>query len=93
MRTAVLTVVAREVKHHGLCDLSVGQIAAEAGVCIRTVQNAIAEAVRVGHVTREERSQRGRKNLTNIVCIVSAEWLSWIKRGPIGCKVYTASKN
>jgi hypothetical protein len=40
---AALFIVAREVKRHGICDLSVGQIAAEAGVCHRTVQNAIAE--------------------------------------------------
>jgi hypothetical protein len=89
---AVLTVVAGEVKHHGICDLSVGQIAAEAGVCVRTVQNAVAEAVRQGHLGREEREQKGRKNLTNVLRIVSAEWFAWIKRGPIGCKVFSATK-
>jgi hypothetical protein len=90
---AVLTIVAREIKRQGICDLTVGQIAAEAGVCIRTVQNATAEAVRQGHLAREERPQLGRKNLTNILRIHSAEWLAWIKRGPIGCKEYTATKN
>src|SRR6266436_2061228 len=90
---AVLFIVAREVKHHGICDLSVGQIAAEAGVCVRTVQNAVAKAVREGHICREERPQRGRKNLTNILRIVSLEWLAWIKRGPVGCKVCIATGN
>jgi hypothetical protein len=52
---AVLFIVAREVKRQGICDLSVGQTAAEAGVCTRTVQNAVVEAVRQGHVAREER--------------------------------------
>jgi hypothetical protein len=89
---AVLTIIAREVKRHGICDHSVGQIAAEAGVCVRTVQNAIAEAVRQGHICREEREQKGRKNLTNILRIMSLEWLAWIKRGPIGCKVFSATK-
>jgi hypothetical protein len=66
---AALTIVAREVKRHGVCDLSIGQIAAEAGVCIRTVQNAIAEAVRQRHLARHERPQLGRKNLTNVLRI------------------------
>jgi hypothetical protein len=89
---AVLTIIAREVKRQSICDLSVGQIAAEAGVCVRTVQNAVAEGVRQGHVCREERPQRGRKNLTNILRIESVEWLAWIKRGPVGCKEYIATK-
>jgi hypothetical protein len=89
---AVLTIIAREVKRHGICDLSVGQIAAEAGVCVRTVQNAVAEAYRQGHIWREEREQKGRKNLTNILRIKSDEWLAWINRGPIGCKVFSATK-
>jgi hypothetical protein len=89
---AVLTVVAREVKRQGICDLSVGQIAAEAGVCVRTVQNAVAEAMRQGHIRREEREQKGRKNLTNILRITSPEWLAWIECGPIGCKVFSATK-
>jgi len=48
-------IVAREVKRQGICDLSVGQIVAEAGVCTRTVQNAVVETVRQGHVASEER--------------------------------------
>jgi hypothetical protein len=47
------------VKHHGICDLSIGQIAAEAGVCVRTVQNASAEAIRQRHLARTERPQMG----------------------------------
>jgi hypothetical protein len=92
---AALFIVAREVKHHGFCDLSVGRIAAEAGVCVRTVQNAEAEAIRQGHLCREERERKGakRKNDTNVLRIMSAEWLTWIKRGPLGCKVCSATKS
>jgi hypothetical protein len=90
---AVLYIVAAEVKRRGICDLSVGEIAARAGVCHRTVQNAIAEGVRQGHITREERERPGHRNDTNVVRIVSEEWLTWINRGPIGCKVYSATEN
>jgi hypothetical protein len=60
------------------------------------VQNAIREAARLGLVTVEERRREGRRNLPNIVRIVSKEWTSWLARGgrlsrtkaeaPIGCK-------
>ena len=90
---AVLFIVAREVKHHGLCDLPIGRIAAEAGVCVRTVQNAVAEGVRQSDLAREERERSGRPNDTNVLRITSCEWLAWIKIGPIGCKVCSATKN
>jgi hypothetical protein len=90
---AVLFIVAREVKHRGVCDLSVGQIAAEAGVCERTVQNTMAEAFRNRDVWREEPPQKGRKHLTNILRIANPQWLAWLKRGPIGCKVWCATWN
>ena len=90
---AVLFIVAREVKRHGICDLAVGRIAAEAGVCVRTVQNAVAEAVRQSHLTREERERPGRPNDTNVLRIMSQEWLTWLRRGPVGCKECGATKN
>ncbi|PWB90683.1 hypothetical protein C5688_09160 [Methylocystis sp. MitZ-2018] len=79
---AVLCIIAGEVKHSGNCDLPIDKIAALAGVCRSTVQNALHEARRLGHIKITERPQPGRKNLTNVVHIVSAEWLTWIKRGP-----------
>jgi len=79
---AVLAIVAGEVKATGNCDLPIGKIAALAGVCRTTVQNALHEARRLGHINITERPQPGRKSLTNIVHIVSAEWLTWMKRGP-----------
>jgi hypothetical protein len=79
---AVLTVVAGEVKHHGICDLAIDRIAAVAGVSRTTVQNAMRRAVINGHVTVTPRPRRGQKNMTNLVSIVSAEWKLWLKRGP-----------
>jgi hypothetical protein len=81
-QTAVLCIIAGEIKHHGVCDLPIGRIASLAGVCHTTVQTALHEARRLGHIKITERPVRGRKNLTNLVHIVSAEWRTWIKRGP-----------
>jgi hypothetical protein len=95
---SVLAIIAGEVKRDGVCDLAVGAIAAKAGVCVRTVQNAVAEAIRQRHLAREERCPPGRKNLTNILRITSSEWLAWIQHAPrmrqdgSGCKDFTATK-
>src|SRR5215208_5382099 len=93
---AVLRIVGDEVRQHGHCDRCVDEIAARAGVCRRMVQNAIREAVRLGLVTIEERRREGRRNLPNVVRIVSKEWMMWLARGGrssrpsveplIGCK-------
>src|SRR3954447_6458525 len=42
---AVLAVVAVEVRKHGACTLTIGHLAALAGVCGQTVRNALHEAV------------------------------------------------
>ena len=93
---AVLRIIGDEVRQHGCCDRCVDEIAARAGVCRRMVQNAIREAAQFGLLTVEERRREGRRNLPNIVRIVSKEWTSWLARGgrssrpkadaPIGCK-------
>ncbi|MBF2717509.1 hypothetical protein [Agrobacterium vitis] len=95
---AALTVIAGEVKHHGLCDLALDRIAAVAGVSRTTVQNAIREARALGHLSVEPRPRKGQKNLTNLVRIVSAEWMTWLKRGPslarqTGFKDFHPTKN
>jgi len=79
---AALCIVAGEVKRHGVCDLSLDEIADRAGVGRTTVQNAMHEARRLGHVEITERPQRGAKNLPNVVKVISREWFAWIKRGP-----------
>src|SRR5215213_7122692 len=93
---AVLRIVGDEVRQHGQCDRCVDELAAQAGVCRRMVQNAVREAARLGLVTVEERRREGRRNLPNIVRIISKEWTSWLARGGrssrpsteplIGCK-------
>src|SRR5215210_5272306 len=78
---AVLRIIGDEVRQHGCCDRCVDEIAARAGVCRRMVQNAIREAARLGLLTIEERRREGRRNLPNVVRIVSKEWASWLIRG------------
>jgi hypothetical protein len=36
---------------------------------------------RLGLITVEERRRRGQKSLTNLVRIISAEWLTWLRNG------------
>src|SRR3954464_11085095 len=45
------------------------------------VQNALREAARLGLLTIEERRREGRRNLPNVVRIVSKEWTTWLARG------------
>src|ERR687889_2790921 len=78
---AALRIVADEVREKGHCDRTVGEIAARAGVCRSTAQNAIRAAAAMGLLTVQERRRQGQKNLPNVVRIVSREWQQWIKRG------------
>jgi hypothetical protein len=78
---AALRIVGDEVQARGCCDLHIDAIAARAGVGRTTTQNALRMACKLGMVTVEERRRRGQKSLTNIVRIISAEWLSWLRRG------------
>jgi len=79
---AVLCIMAGEVKHHGICDLPIDKIAALAGVCRTTVQTTLHEARRVGHIRITERPQARRKNLPNVIEVISREWWAWLERGP-----------
>src|SRR3954471_21418503 len=78
---AVLRIIGDEVRQHGQCDRCVDELAARAGVCRRMVQNALREAARLGLLTIEERRREGRRNLPNVVRIVSKEWTMWLARG------------
>lgn len=83
---AVLRVIADAAKGNGAhCCKSVAEIAARAGVCHRLAQYAIRLAEREGMLTVQERPQRGLPNLVNIVRIVCADWLIWLKQMR-GCK-------
>jgi hypothetical protein len=76
---AVLRIVGDEIHAKGTCDLSLGEIAPRAGVCRKLVQLTLRRAARDGLITIERRPRPGRKNLTNVVRIISAEWLAWIR--------------
>jgi hypothetical protein len=76
---AVLALVAAETIRRKDCRLSIENMAAVAGVCRSTVKNAIREARRLDLLTVEERQITGFRNDTNVLRIVSAEWLAWIR--------------
>ena len=78
---ATLAIVAAEVKAKGACDLPLEAIAARAGVCVTLARRAIRLAAGDGLALIIERRRPGRPSLTNIVRIVSREWLAWIRRG------------
>jgi hypothetical protein len=71
-----------EVRKHGVCSLPIPAIAALSGVHRTTVQNALRQARRLKLATVQERRCRGQASLTNIVRIISQEWLTWIRKGP-----------
>ena len=81
---AALRIVADAVQGGGACILTLGEIAARAGVCVTTARNALRTAAREGLVTIEERRRDKRPNLANVVRVVSREWKTWIERGPKG---------
>jgi len=84
---SVLCIIAGEVKRCGVCDFPIDKIAALAGVCRTTVQTTLHEARRLGHIRITERPQAGRKNLPNVVEIISPEWRTWIRRGPSAARL------
>jgi hypothetical protein len=79
---AVLRVVADEVAAHGVCGLTLGEIAARAGTCRSVAQRALRAAAKAGMVVVEERRRPGRPNLPNVVRIISREWLAWLAKAP-----------
>lgn len=76
---AVLACVAAETARRGDCRLAIEHMAAVAGVSRSTVRNAIREARRLGLLTVEERRVAGRRSRTNIVRVVSPEWVAWLR--------------
>ena len=76
---AVLALLAAETARRGDCRLSVPHLAAVAGVAETTVRNAIREARKLGLLTVEERRVTGFRNDTNVVRIISPEWVAWLR--------------
>src|SRR5690349_23712624 len=77
--TAVLAVLAAEVLRHGACTLTVGHIAALAGVSETTVRNALRAARGLGLLSIEERRVSAWRNAPNVVRIISRAWLGWLR--------------
>ena len=79
---AVMSIVAAEIRRSGSsCSWPLDRIAACAGVCRRTAQIAIRRAAMLGLIRIEERPRAGRRSDTNVVTIISPEWLAWLKLG------------
>ena len=92
---AALAVIARAVQKTGQCLLPLDAIAALAGVSRTTAQNAVRAAERLGLLQRIERRRRGLPSFTNVLRIVSAEWLTWLRHGQqgVGFKNLNATSN
>lgn len=80
---AVLRIVGDEARAKGSCHLDLAQIATRAGVCRSHAQATLRKAERQGLLSIAERRRPGRKNLPNVVTVVSREWVAWGKRGPL----------
>lgn len=80
--TAVLAIIAVEVKRHGRCDLTVGEIGRRANACRTLTQNAIRLAERWGIITVERRKVARDRNLPNAIRITSTVWIAWLRLGP-----------
>src|ERR687884_214346 len=78
--TAVLAVIAAEALRHGRCTLTIGHIAALAGVSETTVRNALRAARGLGLLSIEERRLTAWRNAPNVVRIVSREWQGGVRR-------------
>jgi hypothetical protein len=83
---AVLAVIGRQCQRGGACTLPLDAIAALAGVCRTTAQNALRAARLRGLLQVKERRIPRRKSLTNVVTVVSPEWKGWLRLGNIGFK-------
>lgn len=78
---AVFRIVADETARIGVCMAYVDELAARAGVCRRTVQNARSKAERDGLIAVTERPKRGSLHDTNVMTIINTDWLAWIQKG------------
>jgi hypothetical protein len=78
---AVLKVISDEWLAHGACDRSLNELAARAGVCHSLAKRTVRLAELDGLFTVQRRPRSGRRHLTNVIRIVRAEWLDWLRKG------------
>lgn len=86
---AVLTVIAREIQRSGSCTWFMDRIAAVAGVSRTTARNALRRARTLGLLRIEERRRHRWRNDTNVISILSPEWIAWLRLGGGGKKAPT----
>jgi hypothetical protein len=72
---AALAIMSQEVVKHGTCSLPVAAIAAIAGTCPSVVQDARRKAEVRGYVLVKYRTRQ-----TNVIRVVSDEWLAWLRK-------------
>ncbi|CAA2109009.1 hypothetical protein MBUL_04502 (plasmid) [Methylobacterium bullatum] len=82
--SAVLAVVTVETVKRGDCRLHIEAIAALAGVSRSTVKAALRRARVLGFLIVTERRASAWRNLSNVVRIVSREWLAWMRLARAG---------
>jgi hypothetical protein len=78
---AVMRVVCDEYVRAGGCELSLAEIAARAGVCRKTAKRATQNARDQRLISIEERPVRGQRHRSNLIRVISFEWLKWLRRG------------
>lgn len=78
---AVLTVIARQCQSRKACTWFMDRIAAVAGVSRTTVRNALRQARALGLIDVTERRRTAWRNDSNVIRIISAEWLAWLGLG------------
>ena len=76
---AALAVVAVEVVKRQACSMAIGAVAALAGVSESTVKRALRHARALGLLLIKERRLSRFRNDTNVVTVISREWLSWLE--------------
>jgi hypothetical protein len=76
---SVLAVVAVEVAKKGQCTLTIGHLAALAGVSETTVRNALRQAEALKLISIDRKRRTAWVSYPNTVKIVSSEWGSWLR--------------
>jgi len=80
---AVLRIIADEVEsRRGTCALTIGELAARAGVCTALARNSIRLAERLLLITTEFRNRPGKPHLPSVIRIISKPWNAWLIIGP-----------
>lgn len=90
---AALAVIATEVAKQGRCTLTLGHIAALAGVGKTTVRHAVRQAASIGLLKSDEWRLSAFRSAPNTVTIVSPEWLAWLRLGREGGSKFAERTN